>query len=132
MDGAFCGFKQAQERGRMTQGGNRENKAEEVTAGVYLKEVRGMTQEERKLHSKRKYTKSRDILFKRCQRNTQSNSSIQNEKMLIHVLTVLGLVRFLASVSQLLRWLYVLLLHDINRGTEVTMTTGKDLISCHL
>lgn len=34
--------------------------------------------------------------------------------MLICVLTVLGLVRFLASVSQLLRWLYVLLLHDSN------------------
>lgn len=34
----------------------------------------------------------------------------------IFVLTVLGLVRFLASVSQLLRWLYVLLLHDINKG----------------
>lgn len=47
--------------------------------------------------------------------------------MFICVLTVLGLVRFLASVSQLLRWLYVLLLHDIDRGTQVTMTTGKDL-----
>lgn len=47
------------------------------------------------------------------------------------VLTVLGLVRFLASVSQLLRWLYVLLLRDINRVTEVTMATSKDLTSCH-
>lgn len=34
----------------------------------------------------------------------------KNERMLICLLTVLGLVRFLASVSQLLRWLYVLLL----------------------
>lgn len=40
---------------------------------------------------------------------------MQNEKMFICVLTVLGLVRFLASVSQLLRWLYVLRLHDINK-----------------
>lgn len=30
-------------------------------------------------------------------------------------LTVLGLVRFRASVSQLLRWLYVLLLRDITQ-----------------
>lgn len=35
--------------------------------------------------------------------------------MFIGGLTVLGLVRFLASVNQLLRWLYVLLLHDINK-----------------
>lgn len=31
-------------------------------------------------------------------------------------LTVLGLVRFLASVSQLLRWLYVLLLRVKEEG----------------
>lgn len=34
-------------------------------------------------------------------------------KTLCLTLTVLGLVRFRASVSQLLRWLYVLLLQDI-------------------
>lgn len=113
-------------------GGNRENEAAEVTAWVYLKAITGMTKEERKPHSKRKYTKSRDIQLKRCKRHTQNNSSTQTRQMLTRVLTVLGLVRFLASVSQLLRWLYVLLLHDMNRGTEVTMTTGKDLTSCHL
>lgn len=50
----------------------------------------------------------------------------QNEKVSARVLTVLGLVRFLASVSQLLRWLYVLLLHDTDkRGGGVTMAMGK-------
>lgn len=43
-------------------------------------------------------------------------------------LTVLGLVRFLASVSQLLRWLYVLLLRD-NTKTEVIVEAVRDNVT---
>lgn len=115
--------------GEWHRGKTEEMKQRKWQQGVYLKEIRGTTQKgkKKKLHSKRKYTECGDIQFKRCKRHTQNDSSTQNEKMFICVLTVLGLVRFLASVSQLLRWLYVLLLHDIDRGTQVTMTTGKDL-----
>lgn len=60
--------------------------------------------------------KNKHVHFTRRERGTKSHFSMQNENIVIcGLLTVLGLVRFLASVSQLLRWLYVLLLHDINR-----------------
>lgn len=99
---------------------NRGSEAAEVTTRIYLKkrdDTRG------KLQSNNVFREEGHIV---C--DAQGNSSTHKGRMLICVLTVLGLVRFLASVSQLLRWLYVLLLHDINRGTEVTMTTGKDLV----
>lgn len=50
-------------------------------------------------------------------RRDDTEDSREKEK---YPLTVLGLVRFLASVSQLLRWLYVLLLSD-NTRTEVSV-----------
>lgn len=43
-------------------------------------------------------------------------------------LTVFGLVRFLASVSQLLRWLYVLLLRD---NTKTLSHCGSRRGQCH-
>lgn len=73
------------------------NQATKVTTKVFLSEIRGMTQEQNAQRALRgKFTVQR--------------RAGKRERMLICLLTVLGLVRFLASVSQLLRWLYVLLL----------------------